>query len=34
MLYKQPKTPWKFGFINLAPPSVRKVAKDFLRSQI
>jgi len=28
------KTTWKFGFINPAPPSVRKAAKGFLCSQI
>jgi hypothetical protein len=28
------KTPWKFGFINPAPLSVRKAAKGFSCSQI
>jgi len=28
------KTPWKIGFINLAPLNVRKAAKGFSCSQI
>jgi len=28
------KTPWEFGFINPAPPSVRKAAKGFSCTQI